>query len=529
MRNKLWWTLVIFWILLPANAQDSGAAPYLEYSDLVSGPASGGPDNLGAIVTLFGAGFGDVQEHASVLLAGTPIHHILQWAQHKIVFQLDSTAQSGELRVFSNGRFSNPILFSVRHGSIHFVAAKGHDSGSGSFTNPWKSITKAVNSSKPGDVTYVMDGVRQTTLENYNAALSIQNSGQAQSTIALVAYPGSHPVIGDVTGPEFGIRTPTIHAGPFNDWVIAGFTIRGSNTAMKLVGVQRWRIVNNDFSCPSGDGPAGCVEVADSSQIAFLGNVVHDAGKPGGSKRYQSVYFTTDTNHVEVGWNSIMKNGSCRGIQFHSSPASADSGFNQYDLSIHDNKISGQTCDGINLATIDPSKGRIAVFNNLIYHVGTGPHPADGESSYVCINSPGIVNRGKPGSGIVEIFNNTLTDCGSQAGPSAGALNVGPNSPNLQLRHNLIHQCGGQPYFTPNSEVVRVSGEENVWEGHGPDPLKSVINLKADTRSVKDPGASCRTPEIVEGRPVGNCMVDHDIAGLPRNLGGKCSIGALER
>src|ERR1700760_1512445 len=70
MRNKLGWTLAFFWILLSGAAQGSGSAPYLEYSDLISGPASGGPDNLGAIVTLFGADFGDEQEHASVLLDG---------------------------------------------------------------------------------------------------------------------------------------------------------------------------------------------------------------------------------------------------------------------------------------------------------------------------------------------------------------------------------------------------------------------------------------------------------------------------
>jgi len=511
-----------------AFGQNGAATPYLEYSDLVSGPSSGGPDSMGAIVTVFGAGFGSSQGGSSVMLAGAQIHHILKWSDRKIVFQIDSMAKTGELRVIVNGKPSNPLSFAVTPGSIHFVSARGSDSSSGSFANPWKTISKAAYSSKPGDITYVLDGAHQLTLDNYHAALSIQSSGQQRAPIALVAYPGASVMIGDVSGPEFGIRTPAIHSGPFSYWVIAGFTIRGANTALKLDRVEGWRIVNNDFSCPSGDGAAACVEVAGSSNIEFFGNTVHDAGRKGASKRYQSVYFTTDTNHVEVAWNTIAHNASCRGIQFHSSPVSPDSGFNQFDLSIHDNNISGQTCDGVNLATIDPSRGRIAVFNNVIYHVGIGPRPPDGESSYACINSPGIVNRGKPGAGTVEIFNNTLADCGSQGGPSAGALNVGSNSPALELKHNMIDQCVGQSYLTPGSDVTRISGNHNLWQGGGAGPQQTTINLLRHGRQTGDPQAACLSPHGTMGQVAGDCRVDHDINGALRNVGGECSVGAFE-
>jgi hypothetical protein len=528
MRPTLCCILTLLCTLSCAFGQNGTAAPYLEYSDLVSGPPSGGPDSLGAIVTVFGAAFGNTQGGSSVMLGGAEVHHILQWSDRKIIFQIDSQAKTGELRVLANGKPSNPLSFAITPGSIHFVSAHGSDSSGGSFASPWKTISKAAYSSKPGDITYVLDGAHQLTLDNYHAALSIQTSGQPRAPIALVAYPGASVMIGDVSGPEFGIRTPSIHSGPFSHWVIAGFTIRGANTALKLDQVEGWRIVNNDFSCPSGDGAAACVEVAGSSDIEFLGNTVHDAGKKGASKRYQSVYFTTDTNHVEVAWNTIVHNASCRGIQFHSSPVSPDSGFNQFDLSIHDNHISGQTCDGVNLATIDPSRGRIAVFNNVIYHVGIGPRPPDGDSSYACINSPGIVNRGKPGSGTVEIFNNTLADCGSQGGPSAGALKMGSNSPALELKHNLIDQCAGQSYLSPGSDVTRISGAENVWQGSGPGPQQTAMNLSRDAGPIHGPQSACHSTREWAGPTAGNCRVDHDINGAPRNVGGACSVGAFE-
>ena len=98
-------------------------APYLEYSDLVNGPPSGGPDSLGAIVTIFGAAFGKARRTSSVTLAEAPVHHILHWSDRKIVFQIDSTAKSGELHVLANGKRSNALSFAVTPGSIHFVSA----------------------------------------------------------------------------------------------------------------------------------------------------------------------------------------------------------------------------------------------------------------------------------------------------------------------------------------------------------------------------------------------------------------------
>jgi hypothetical protein len=376
-----------------------------------------------------------------------------------------------------------------------------------------------------------MKGVQQSTTDGYHAALSIERSGTASKPIALIAYPGAQPLIGDPSSEEFGVRTPQIQGGPFSNWVLAGFAIRGANTALKLVGTRHWRIVNDDFSCPMGDGSAGCVEVAEGSNIAFLGNTVHDAGRPGSGKRYQSVYFTTDSNHIDVGWNHIMNNHSCRGIQFHSSPLSADSGLNQYDLLIHDNEISGQVCDGLNLATIDPSKGRIAVFNNLIHHVGTGPQPPDGVPSYACINSPGIVNHGDSGSGTVEIFNNTLVDCGSQGGVVAGAIAVGIRSPELLFRNNLIDQPSGQPYFTEASVVgrilSRVHDSGNLWFGNGPAPLEMQGDCSASPE-FSTHGAFRPSTKSAAKRCGHDCGVAYDLDGAPRPVSGTCSSGAYQ-
>src|SRR3954449_7662272 len=138
MKTTLCCILTLLCMLPCAFGQNGSATPYLEYSDLVSGPSGGGPDSLGAIVTVFGAGFGNSRGGSSVMLGGAQVHHILQWSDRKILFQIDSTAKTGELRVLANGKPSNPLSFAVTPGKIHFVSATGKDSSNGSFANPWK-------------------------------------------------------------------------------------------------------------------------------------------------------------------------------------------------------------------------------------------------------------------------------------------------------------------------------------------------------------------------------------------------------
>jgi hypothetical protein len=533
MRFRLLCSIFALCIDTPLLQPQDIIPPHIFYTDLQSGPAQGGVSiqgqDGGAFVTISGNGFGDIQASSVVTLSGVPAGRIVSWSTSKIVVQLSRFSKTGQLKVsVPLSGSSNSTPFEIRDGHIFYVSLSGRDTNSGSFASPWATVTRAVQAMRPGDITYVMSGITQTTLDSYHAALSIQRSGTIALPIALVSYPGADPTIGDEKGEEYGVRTPAIRSGPFDNWILAGFRIRGANTSLKLVGVTHWRIVNNDFSCPSGDGAAGCVEVAASNYIDFLGNTVHNAGRSGSSKRYQAVYFGTDSNHIDVGWNRILHNHSCRGLQFHSTPASANSGLNQYDLLIHDNEIADQVCDGINLATIDPSKGPIAVFNNIIHDVGKGPQPPDGLSNYACINSPGIVNHGFPGSGTVEIFNNTLVNCGAYGGATAGAISVGAQSPDLSLRNNIVKQAAGNRYLTLGTAVKHIRGSNNWWFGSGAGPEVTTANHNEDPGFMPNSSGfrlSLASPARRAGRA---CGLNYDFAGAHRDPTGPCSPGAYE-
>ncbi|HLJ90395.1 MAG TPA: IPT/TIG domain-containing protein [Candidatus Angelobacter sp.] len=478
MKRSLQLAALLF---LPSFVAFAQVKPHIFYSDLESGPNTGGQNQKGAFVSIFGRGFGSTRGAATVSIGGGQADNYPVWTDSKIIFQLGAAARSGNIVVtLPNAGASNAIPFTVRAGAIYFVAPSGNDGNQGSFSSPWKTIVKAKNSIAAGDIAYVLNGVSQTGLDDYNASLAVGSAGAQGRPKALVAYPGASVTIGSASGPEFGLRTPSISGGPFNDWVLSGFILRGGNESLDLRLVSRWRVIGNDLSCPNGDGPSACFEAAASNNLKVLGNSIHDSGKQGGSKLYHSLYFTTDSNHLEVGWNVIANNHSCRGIQFHSSPDGAGSGFNQFDLVVHDNLIHGQVCDGINFATIDPSKGPVQAYNNVIYQVGLGPDPPDGGANYACISSPGITNSGSPGSGNADWFNNTLYDCGGRGGRSSGAFNVSRGSPSVRLRNNLVYLKAGQNYLEPEGSASLVSGSNNLWFGVGNGPSSLQGNLNRD-------------------------------------------------
>jgi hypothetical protein len=476
------------------------APPRIFFSDLESGPNIGGQNNRGVWVTIWGKGFGAERAGSTVTIGGGAAAEYPIWTDSKITFQLGPATKSGQIVVQKRIAVgaSNGIPFTVRVGKIYFVAANGSDRHNGSFALPWKSIVHAKNRMSAGDVTYIRDGVAQISEDNFTAYLSMDddggnNSGKPGAPKALVAYPGARVTIGKAHGLDYGIRTPNIQARE-DWWVISQLHIVGGRQAIDMSGTG-WKIVGNDIECPGGDGQVGCVETSQASRIRFYGNEVHNAGAgPVASKFYHAVYFSTDSNHIDVGWNHIHDNFTCRAVQFHSSPlcrpgcgSSDETGRDQYDLHVHDNLIHGDSCNGINFATVDPSKGLVEAYNNVIYQVGMAD-PKDGGGAFSCIYVAGITNHGGAGTGTVEVFNNTLYDCGANhsrnADGSRGAFSVGggPAGLTVRLRNNIVYQLPGEVYI--DGSKAQITGEKTLWFGAGNGPAQTQGNINADPQFV---------------------------------------------
>jgi hypothetical protein len=542
-------------LLAVATARPAAAEPRLFFTDLQSGPASGGESGLGVFVTLWGEGFGAVRGGSTVSIGGHQVARYVVWGEDNggargldmIVVQPGPGVASGNVVVAVAGVASNPLPFTVRAGDIFFVSTTGSDGGGGSFASPWRTLARAREDLGPGDVVYLMNGVSQTAEDAYGAALSLETSGAAGAPLAIVAYPGAIATIGS-TALEFGVRVPNNEGTRANDWVLSKLVLRGQVQALDIggAGSRRWRVVGNDISCPIGDGQTGCFAAAQARDVAFLGNHVHGIGQQGAQpgKQYHAVYFTTDTNHVEVGWNHIHDNRTCRALQFHSSPlcvpacgASDTTGYNQFDLLVHDNLIHGDVCDGINFATVDPSRGPVRAWNNVIYEVGRGPSPPDGDANYAGIHVAGGTNNGADGTGAVEIFNNTLYDCGRAQGVPAdntdrGAFSRAPGSPALEMRleNNIVLATAGAPYIAPSSDTSRIGGSHNLWSGAGDGPAFLAANVAAApgfaSLGGRDFHLLADSPAVDAGVAAG-ALTDHD--GGRRPAGAAPDLGAFER
>lgn len=570
----------------PAQSQAKVLGPTLFFSDLDSGPNIGNTDTSlgqvagrdGVIVTIWGARLGDSQGSSQVFYNGVPADHVYFWGsskldgRQKVVFQISHTASNGpgEITVLVNGIRSNALTFTVRPGNIHFVATGGRDSSHGNFSSPWKTLIKARDAMHPGDITYAMDGVSQTTEdgEGWDAAFTLRAQWCSASGYprGIVGYPGARVTIGNPNGrkPAVGIRSTDYSAGGgacVGNWTFAGLNLRGIAPAAINGPSHQWRFVGNDISCPNsdgGDGGGACFETIVASNVAFYGNVVHDAGTAGASALFHGVYFSTDTNHLDMGWNVVYNIHGCRGVQIHSSPLGSNypkSGYAMYDLSIHDNLIHDTQCDGIIVDTIDPSKGPISIYNNIIYNAGKGPNNPERTGGWSCINIVGATENGAPGSGTVDVYNNTLYACGVFAKPPYGSANAGVTlggNPNLyvQLRNNLIYQIptslhpAGVPYVVIWNPLVKnggavcghgdncpwMKGANNLFYGSGP----MAANLSNITGSIySDPyfvdvgkfdfHIAANSPAASAGTPT-SAMTDHD--GVPLPHGPAYPIGA---
>jgi hypothetical protein len=526
-----WMTVALLFSAMSLIAQ--AQQPHIFFSDIESGPNVGGQNGNGSFVTIWGKGFGATQGTSTITVGGGAVAAYPVWSDGKITFQLGSGATTGNIVVNAAGSgASNGLPFTVRAGNIFFVATTGSDTAAGSFAAPWKTILKAKNTIAPGDIAYIENGVSQTTEDDFTAYISMDNngasnSGTAAAPKALVAYPNATVTIGVAGGLHYGIRTPNI--GTDEDyWVFSQLHIIGGTQAMD-VGGTGWRIIGNEMQCPGADDQVGCFEMSGGNQVKFYGNEVHNAGiNPTSSKFYHAVYFSTDSNHIDVGWNHIHDNFTCRALQFHSSPlcsptcgAGDTTGFNQFDLHVHDNLIHGDNCNGINFATVDPSKGTVEAYNNVVYNVGR-MDPLQLGASFSCIYLANITNNGAAGGGTVQVFNNTLSDCAannsSNAQGSRGAFGVAGGASTtliMNLRNNVAYQNAGEIYI--DGATAQITGDHNLWFGIGAAPTRTTNNLNVDPLFANRAGTDFHLTSTSPAKDAGVTMLPNN--SFTSNLG----------
>ena len=489
--------ICVLFLLISTTAW--AASPTIFYSDITSGPNTGGQNNLGVFVTIWGNNFGSTQGSSTVTVGGGAVANIQTWTNTEICFQLGSSAVTGNIVVTTSNGASNGIPFTVRSGNIYFVNPASGTNGTGTYASPFNHLYYAY--SKPivaGDTVYVMSGTISNSMEGYpgyHSILCVNTSGTQASPIAWVAYPnatvnlkidggsfswadGSSGSGGDTAGYVF-----RSHPGA-SDWnTFAKFNIQatGGYSAIESNSGAGWRIVGNNITMSSYN--YGILSISsngvNANYLEVLGNEIHDSGTGYGSTQNMnhSIYWQGGGSNVEIGWNYMHgnKNAGYEISAYH---------YGTRVGTIHDNLIVAANAGdvrGINIGGQDSGESAssvysqvISAYNNIIVNAGqyTG-----GNDGVVLITA-----------GTTYFYNNTIYGAGTVQNGMVQfpLLGDGPGGGNqvVYFANNILYNTVSNNLYlsngasaAPSSSIFSYLGENNYYgEGNGPSQDSHAIN-----------------------------------------------------
>jgi len=505
------------------------SAPVLFFTDLTSGPKTGGQDNLGAFITLYGEGFGATRGTSTVTVGGAEVAKYVSWGQDNgiarnldmIVVQPGPNVISGNIVVTVNGNASNPLPFTVRSGQIYFVipdAANAADPNPGTYAEPFKTIYRPREVMLDGDIVYIKGGAFSTmdpSNPGWDTILILDAdtaaSGTADRPIAYIGYPGGSPVFANPAARR-GILLDT-SGQPRNYYVLANLTFTQSWSPLPVTGIGH-RVVGNYLHDGAFDDSGTIGVNGNSSQIKILGNLLRNNGTPD-VKFHHGVYIGGyGTNQdIEIGWNQIQDQNGGRAVQLfgHLDGDRVD------NVRIHDNLISGSELNNIVLGGTDGSTeilGTVYVYNNIIVGAGDPGLRVDDPQGTVIIQNNVFYGNGSPGfDGNAQVYI-------QRAGASL-----------ITLQDNILYAGPDQTYFLIEAAVgsAAINASHNLVFNAGACPAWDTGCVNADPLFVNlaaaDFNLQAQSPAINAGINTG---IARDYAGTSRPQGGAYDIGAYE-
>ncbi len=463
----------------------ASVTPVILYTDIVAGPTSGGENNNGAYLNIFGYNFGTTGLGITTKVYINNIevadYKVLQNAKaqpfsvangpilQQIGVQIGNigglaVGSSGVIKVSVNGVDSNTDhSFINQPGDIIYVSLYGSDStGDGSFNNPYRYVqTPTVDNPvyinwNAGDTIVMMSGdwYDQGNGAYFLNILSTKDGDEPNGLsghgyMTITGYPGEEVNIfahGNGTSQWGGIRAPgTSFPDKNNYFVVSNLNIHcDDNDGLDNIGdggIQNnysgdyWRIVNNYLTADvTRLIRAGGISGSLRNSVVY-GNKLD---KIGGGTEMHDIYLYNTSHDSEIAYNYFSTNPTAgSGVQFYD-----DSTFDS--MSVHHNYFNGIGKHAINLATTGLTN--FEAYNNIVkdaYEAGVRT------GVYTLVNN-------------AYITNNTFYNCTRGMSPVRGCIfNTAQfldENKTFHFENNIIHMYSTNgwyyyPYTTPDTGI----------------------------------------------------------------------------
>ncbi len=436
-------------------------------------------------------------------------------------------------------------------GNNFYVATTGNNQNSGSQSQPWRTIQKAIDTVQAGDTIIVRAG-------SYQENLTIRRPATASKPIKLQAFTGERPVIiGSGSGPTVYFYhalcdEAVIGEGNGNTdcqafyWQIQGFRIQGSPNGggdgnvvkidppkvtlrdnqlccsvadvVKIVRTANdTQILNNeiwqDATIVTPSANAQGVDIVGADRVRVAGNYIHDINDIGVYAKGNSRNALFENNRlVNIGANALMLGQSTDAERLR------DGNYESYDGMVRNNVVinTGQAC----LATASSYNAQF--YNNSCYLTG--------QSSQASIRLSNESEVGQTGSNIA-IVNNLIYGAANTPVLKIGSSAM-TNYSSLTIQNNLYFVAGGNPQFYASDFFEPIGFTQWKTNYTSLSGRSDTGSLVADPKFASTTGSNSLSlqsisPAINAGINTSNAPSDR--LGISRPQGTSTDIGAYEQ
>ncbi len=550
--------LVTITVYAPTQSQTQ---PLILYTDIVAGPNSGGENNNGAYLSLFGLNFGNPQD----LGMNTKVYiNNVEVADYKYLgdayTQFLGPAKPIQMISVQIGALGNPATgvalpvklvagsaesntdhtFTIQPGDMIYVSQTGSDTtGDGSYENPYRFVQNPAKSNpawlswSAGDTIVMREGTwRNVGADNKFLRIDSSKDGSAPSGVdgdgymTIMGYPGEPVAIdvqyssgamnGGIVGPGSGFTNMANYVAianlMINDDSVKNFGDGGDGPIYASASGLGWRVVNNEVTARIGNSvDQRASGIGGGYREAYiLGNFVHDiqgitAGS-GPTFLNHGMYFDYQSDTVEIAYNHVKDVDGGNSMQWH--------GASYNGIKVHHNLLDGAGKHGFN----DNGLSNSRLYDNIvtnIYQAG--------------------FRRAANNAANVHIDHNTFFNCNYSNGGNyatwfedAWQQNSGPSYGN-----NIIYVTTGQNYYLNNTiHSESTSLENNLYYGDGDGPAKDASAINADPMFVNSGAGDFHLQSGSQADNSGSLSLSYpvldDFEFKSRDISNRVDVGAYE-